>query len=249
MRRDTKLLAGKTNGNDDSQWLPLWMHCRDTAGVMSLLVQNWLPIATIKNAGLAEGMFLKTARFLGYVHDIGKATALFQSQILSSIPGARVRLENKSGLTIPARFIEWKAPHSCASEAILLHLNCPESLASVAGAHHGKPQEYSSLNWAVDQIESLHSKNFLGMTPELWYAVWDDLFQEALKISGFQEISELPILTEPAMLILTGLLTMADWLSSNTAYFPLLEIEELGHEELYPSRIETAWEMIDLTSP
>ena len=60
-----------------------------------------------------------------------------------------------------------------------------------------------------------------------------NLFQEALKINEFQKMSELPILTEPTMLILTRLLTMADRLSSNIANFPLFEFEELGHEDIH----------------
>ena len=39
----SKLLAGKTDSNDTSLWLPLWMHLRDTAEIMELLVRKWLP--------------------------------------------------------------------------------------------------------------------------------------------------------------------------------------------------------------
>lgn len=38
-----RLLAGKTDSNDTSLWLPLWMHLRDTAEIMELLVRKWLP--------------------------------------------------------------------------------------------------------------------------------------------------------------------------------------------------------------
>ena len=39
----TRLLAGKTDPENTSLWLPLWMHLRDTAGIMVYLVQRWLP--------------------------------------------------------------------------------------------------------------------------------------------------------------------------------------------------------------
>ena len=38
-----RLLAGKTDPNNTSLWLPLWMHLRDTAEIMELLVRKWLP--------------------------------------------------------------------------------------------------------------------------------------------------------------------------------------------------------------
>ena len=50
-------------------------------------------------------------------------------------------------------------------------------------------------------------------------------------------------------LLLSGLLIMADWLASNSSYFPLISLDELGTENIYPSRIDTAWEKIGLTTP
>ena len=38
-----RLLAGKTDPNNTSLWLPLWLHLRDTAEIMELLVRKWLP--------------------------------------------------------------------------------------------------------------------------------------------------------------------------------------------------------------
>ena len=48
MRRRTlsyevRLFAGKTDPVNSGFWLPLWMHLRDTAGIMVYLVQRWLP--------------------------------------------------------------------------------------------------------------------------------------------------------------------------------------------------------------
>ena len=33
--------AGKTDPDNSSLWLPLWMHLRDTAGIMRFLVFFW----------------------------------------------------------------------------------------------------------------------------------------------------------------------------------------------------------------
>ena len=42
---------------------------------------------------------------------------------------------------------------------------------------------------------------------------------------------------------------MADWVASNTRYFPLIPVEEVGSDTLYPARVNRAWEALDLTSP
>ena len=62
-------------------------------------------------------------------------------------------------------------------------------------------------------------------------------------------MDELPQLTIPAEILLTGLLIMADWVASNTRYFPLIPVEEVGSDTLYPARVDRAWEALDLTSP
>lgn len=36
----TRLLAGKTDPENTSLWLPLWMHLWDTAGIMERLVRQ-----------------------------------------------------------------------------------------------------------------------------------------------------------------------------------------------------------------
>ena len=46
-------------------WLPLWMHLRDTAGIMVYLVQKWLPESVRQHIGLDEDLLTQTACFLG----------------------------------------------------------------------------------------------------------------------------------------------------------------------------------------
>ena len=42
MSKILKLMIAKTDPVDSERWLPLWMHARDTAGVMEHLYDNWL---------------------------------------------------------------------------------------------------------------------------------------------------------------------------------------------------------------
>ena len=70
MRRRTlsyevRLFAGKTDPVNSGFWLPLWMHLRDTAGIMVYLVQRWLPESVRQHIELDEDLLTQTACFLG----------------------------------------------------------------------------------------------------------------------------------------------------------------------------------------
>lgn len=239
--------AGKTDPDNSSLWLPLWMHLRDTAGIMRFLVQQWLPESVRRNLDLDEELLTRTVVFLGWVHDIGKITLAFAGPIMSLLPEAKQRLEEDTEL----RWNEQKkkfSHHALAGEAILRELGCPEGLASVVGAHHGKPQEANNV---LDQLEDgVYETNYWPKGRKtFWWSCWQELFDHALQESGFSDVKELPELSVPTELLLTGLLIMADWIASNPRYFPLIPVEELGDESLYPARVERAWQKFAPTLP
>lgn len=239
--------AGKTDPDNSSLWLPLWMHLRDTAGIMRFLVQQWLPESVRRNLDLDEELLTRTVVFLGWVHDIGKITLAFAGPIMSLLPEAKQRLEEDTEL----RWNEQKkkfSHHALAGEAILRELGCPEGLASVVGAHHGKPQEANNV---LDQLEDgVYETNYWPKGRKtFWWSCWQELFDYALQESGFSDVKELPELSVPTELLLTGLLIMADWIASNPRYFPLIPVEELGDESLYPARVERAWQKFAPTLP
>ena len=243
-----RLLAGKSDPSGGGGWLPLWMHARDTAGILRHLAQSWLPEAVRHTLGLEEELLYKLLIFLGMFHDGGKMTVGFQSNILRQLPEARERLQ--AHLSLPDTFLNRSAtPHAMASEAILLELGCPHGVASIVGAHHGKPQQDGLNDFISEQLEN-HPENYWGHGQEaIWRAMWQEMLDSALQESGLSDVTELPTLTIPAELLLTGLLTMADWIASNTTYFPLVPVEETGCETDYPARVECAWERLNLTAP
>lgn len=196
-----------------------------------------------------EEKLAATAYFLGMVHDIGKATALFQCNITRSNPEMRIRWEKTGQFTGNFRH-PTETPHARASEAILRELGCPAGLASVAGAHHGKPQSNDYGRYIDEQMEQ-YGDNYWGTRKqrEFWQEIWENLFEMALFKSGFSSAGELPMLLVPDELLLAGLLIMADWLASNSAYFPLISIDEWGDELVYPKRADAAWQEIGLTEP
>ena len=241
-------LAAKTDPQNAGLWLPLWIHSRDTAEVMRRLAIHWLSNGARAALGLEEALLSKLAYFLGAVHDIGKATVLFQSNITQRLPEVRERLARQC--VFPERFVFPRAtPHAKASEAILLQLGCPKGVASIAGAHHGKPQENGQNEYIEENIESYHNNYYGKGEKDLWFSLWKQMLEQHLRDAGFASVEELPVLTIPQELLLTGLLIMADWIASNTSFFPLLSAEDLGSASLYPKRIADGWERIHLPEP
>ncbi len=237
-------LAGKTDPDNAAYWLPLWMHLKDTAEIMKLLIREWLPDSTKNFLGMSEDSLTALAGFLGSVHDIGKATVLFQTNITAAIPEVGARLSHYTALTYKEANRKY-TPHALASEVILLEMACPCGIASIAGAHHGKTQNYD-----VDEnLESYRSNYYPKDGAEFWSQCWSEILDFALHDSGYATIKELPELTQPAEIILTGLLIMADWIASNTAYFPLISTDDYGNMNSYPERSDRAWERLQLTLP
>lgn len=227
---EVRLFAGKTDPVNRDFWLPLWMHLRDTAGIMVYLVQRWLPESIRQHIELDEDLLTQTACFLGWVHDIGKLSGCFAGPIMELLPERRQRLEKYTTLSYREQNRKYSR-HALASEAILRWLKCPNGLASVAGAHHGKPQTGKDVfdQLGDEEEEGCWESNYWPEGEQkFWESCWRELFDYALQESGFSSAEELPQLTIPAEILLTGLLIMADWVASNTRYFPLIPVEEVG---------------------
>ena len=246
MLENARFLAGKTDPENTSLWLPLWMHLWDTAGIMERLVRYWVPESTKRAMGFQdEEALLATARFLGGIHDIGKATVVFQVNILRALPEARQRLETLTSLDCPVQNSR-ESPHARAGEAILLREDCPGGIASIVGAHHGKPQSCTAVD---DQLDGWESNYYPKRQKKIWEGFWTELLMTVLQDCGFEDIEELCDLDPQEEVLLTGLLIMADWIASNTEYFPLIPVEELGSRADYPARVDRAWEKLKLPFP
>ena len=242
-------LAAKTNPNDSAQWLPLWMHARDTAGIMEKLWKHWLPVAVRREicggseAALQENevLFQKVCVFLGMAHDIGKATAVFQARILEMLPEARERLAEE-GLEIPSDAESkriFNVPHALAGQVILRDLHVEEGICEIVGAHHGRPAECSELK--IKSEDKLCWDSF-----EYWVTIWSEFLSYAVRMSGLNCVEELPELSITQRALLAGLIIMADWIASNQIYFPTISVDELGSVKLYPKRVQAAWKKLEL---
>lgn len=244
-----QFLVGKTGRGDEKGWLPLWMHLRDTAGIMKKLIASWVPESVFTAADMEHETFCAAAVFLAAVHDIGKATSYFQSVITVSCPEKRKEMQGKGYAICNRNRTEDKkiTAHAAMGQWILQNgipeVALSEDYAAVVGAHHGKPCD------SVGRIGS-YPVNLFGVekgedAKDLWRNAWRAITDQAMMLAEIQDMKELPELSLQAQTLLSGLLIVADWIASNVKYFRLLSLEEESDESLYPKRVKDAWDMLN----
>lgn len=234
-------------------WLPLSIHLTDTAAVARCLWNEWLSKSVrdriISSCGSEEAA-VSLLVFLALTHDISKATPLFQSMILSSWQGDAYNhmqeLQEDAGLQIEpySRYIHAaRLKHALVSQAILQNAGCDKGIASIVGALHGKPADSGCL---YDVQNGTYIEE-TGGTP------WDDIQQEyiqsALNACGLSSADSLPRPDQPAQLLLTGLLIMADWIASNTTMFPYIPFEQVKADKTSEERAREAFDSLKLPPP
>ena len=222
------------------RWLPLWLHLQDTASMLMWLYDEWLPEA--ERRMLFPGVLSADARAaltaLGMLHDIGKATPVFAAHIARSgdLPELLSALERAG---YPADWPrEYAVPHAQAGEVLLRRAGAQAGFASVVGAHHGKPQ---NEDFDPDTVWINHAHLLRGRTGGggLWSRAQEAFLKRTEEKAGVS-VSALPELSQSAQALLCGLLIMADWIASNTAYFPLLPLGDDGRAVDVNRRLQTA---------
>lgn len=244
------VFAAKYNGQE--LWLPFYAHALDVAGIIERLLYHWLPVHIIdflseRNPNVPLDSF---CRFLALVHDIGKMSPIFQAKICERAPYLKERIAI-SGIEVQRvqNFVApTKTPHSFAGESILLNMGCPAGIAAIVGSHHGIPCSVG----CNPQEFLIYEENFFGRCGEnsgqgqCWKSFWLQWLELSLRYSGYYDIDELVDVDVPTQIILSGLLMMADWISSNVKYAPLISLEETGQSLNYPERIDQIWENVHL---
>lgn len=247
-----RLLIAKS-GSEPSFWLPLWMHHRDTAEVMNFLLDEFVSPSFAVSCGMDVDVMKKTAKFLALVHDIGKATAGFQYKIAKSVP-LRASVLERYGLKLPDSMDMMsvsKTSHALAGESILLLMGCPEGIAAAVGAHHGEPNEKGNIAVLKSERKNIvNYRNYYGDEKgnrDILEETWRKITDYALRSAGLDTVNEIEEISAKAQMILSGLLITADWIASNTEFFPLISIDELGEESFYPDRTNFALEKLSFT--
>ena len=231
--------------DDGGTWLQLAVHLRDSANVAGLLWDRWLPEST--KSIVSGGLSGTTAGprnillFLAAAHDIGKATPAFQMKAGDKCPEIIESLRIL-GLAIGFMSSPDAVPHSTASELILEGMGFDRSLASVCGAHHGAAPTKRDLK------NSMAYRKNIGSSDSAWKEVQEEFVRYAESLSGADEDELIRArLDICAQVILSGLVIMADWISSNEEWFPY-DIDSKAGRDAFRSRLDSAAEKLSLTS-
>lgn len=243
-----EIYPGKSGAEE--YFLPLWMHLYDTAAVMTYLCEHRVPPLVIKATGLDPEGFKKLAVFLAAVHDIGKCTPLFAFNILHALPSIYQELKDH-GLHIPdekalANKGKENFNHSLLGHLLLNGLQCPREVTAIVGAHHGKPTKSEKYETPPEREINDPYIFFYSDQKDIWDRLQQRILDLALERGGFSTTAELPRPSQQAQVLLSGLLIQADWLASNSTYFPLLAPDSTPSETVYPQRVQQALRQIDL---
>lgn len=237
---NSELWGKKREVNGTMQWLPLAQHLEDTGNVIGQLWDHWLSDGQRKliESSLSKHVDAKKlSQFLGCIHDIGKATPVFQfRKSASPSEDLDIALKNKLatvGFTNIDYFIKnakgrSSSHHTITGQSILSNAGVPEGICAIVGAHHGKPLDNDS---ACKSNESAYPDHYYQSETEsenskLWKKLQNDILDWALERNDFSNVDDLPEISEPAQVLLCGLVIMADWIASNEHYFPLIPIEK-----------------------
>lgn len=239
-----RALWAKTSRNDDSRWLPLFVHMADAAGMARWLWKEWLPrgvrirIAAGLNVSILEAGRIAIA--LAGMHDVGKATPAFQQ-----------RAPHLAGLVadcgLPLRLVPdpSRIPHAHASQAILELSGFDSAFAIVAGGHHGKPPNPGEIDAAKESFP-----RHTGFTDAAWRAVQEELMRYAGELGGVETVGLLGRPADvPAQVLLSALTIMADWLASDETLFPYYGVSDAFSIGEPGARAARAWEMLALPAP
>ena len=227
----------KTDKSDPSLWLSLAQHMADSGGVADALWEGWASAQLRARLAQIIGLNVEQAgvlyAWLASVHDVGKATLTFQTQLATRGDTERSAfLERLIDAELPIRIPPCERqlerfPHGLASGAILkiwledlgLAPRIAHSVAGVVDAHHGIASESGHRLLAADVIAAY---------PSRWSAVHKELldhFAESTNVLPLLRSLTRPLLAD-AQQLLTGLVIMADWIASNQNQFPLSAVTD-----------------------
>ncbi len=247
----------------DFYWLPLAQHLIDTGSIAGLLYEHWLSdgqrqlLISSLQSGSPEKV-KNLVEFLGAVHDLGKATPVFQivSGTSHELDQCLLAKLSQVGFTNISD-LHWckndNTKHARTGQMLLQKFGVNIQLATIVGAHHGMPvDQFPPECWLTSYLTRYYqSENSQSQLYRQWENLQQEIFSWALKANNFQSATDLPRVSQPAQVILWGLLVMADWIASNRDYFPLLKIDEYQVAD-FTSRIETGfrrWQQSQLWLP
>ncbi|MDF7668684.1 CRISPR-associated helicase Cas3' [Lactobacillus sp. ESL0703] len=254
-KKTLALWAKKNTENGQQRWLPLIAHLTDTKKVINFLYNHWLSNnqRQFLKGNLSDDEIHKLIKFLGFIHDVGKATPAFQTKEsyandknLDSELIEKLIRQGFSGLDDLQLPLQKESPHNRAGEALLLKFGVPENVAALIGGHHGKPEADAPYNEIGNQKANYYQSDQNKALQRPWQQVQKELFDYGLATAGYESATDIPNITQPQAVILEGLIIMADWLASSEHtnngedLFPLISLDQTWYDLNMEERFEKA---------
>ena len=255
----------------EQKWHPLAYHCLDVTAVgVAYLKQSSLLKSCCGLLNCSKQEFLSWSAFLLALHDLGKFSEAFQSQRPDLILELQKREPNLTKIYSERHdslgFWLWGGGYEGICSEILSEIGISNTkrtqdsftcwMRAVTG-HHGMPPK---PNGSVDSFFSEEDKqtaiDFVKVMAELL------LTDEAKRIPTNMDVKDFQHLSEMLSWWFAGVTVLADWLGSNTQFFPYknhsMDLEKywgyaqaqatvaLAHSGVSPSAIEKGRSLKDL---
>lgn len=246
-----------------AMWLPLPLHLADAMGVAERCAREWFsdqqwraferPLG-IDDPALARDVALSVIRFTAGVHDIGKAAPTFSVKV----PDLDAVME-AAGLThgVVERDDIRSKKHGLVGAVVLKEYLgtrawkpwAASSIASVVGGHHGVPPSLAELSNVQRERFVLGDSAWVDVRRELLDWMW-----ERSGIGAFGELLAKVKWTQSALVLLEGVVIMADWIASNERYFPLFSLSSptprslIEDSEAHSRRVDLGWSGVGISA-
>ena len=205
---------------DEAGALPLSDHGADVGATLGSLLEqpHWLSVLEHAAQRPLTPLDVERLRVLAYLHDLGKANRGFWARQFTGSP--IVGHTNETGALFFSRLAD--DPAVAPLNALIDNWGCWEHFLAVM-AHHGTPlRAYSSETKEIEPGNRSHN----------WQADarYDPMAQLAMLLNDVAQ--RFPIAFRPGphlpenpafVALLGGLVTLADWLGSDPALFPVAE--------------------------
>ncbi len=232
-------------------WMPLVTHLEDSSAVAGYIWDEFLPVATrsriCEALGIPDEEGRRLVSWLAGVHDVGKATPAFAAKAAVIMPSVLDSMRDQ-GLDARPTPEDRRVAHATAGQLVLerwLASGYPNSLASVrvgfaciVGCHHGTTPNDAVLGPAGRSPAQLGQGRWVDVRNEIL-----DHMAEATCAGRHLDQWLTHRIPVPIQALLTGVVIMADWIASNTDYFPY------SGDRATADRMEAAAALLDLPPP